>query len=42
MVREAIKEDLQEVLSKKEVLDFYKNAGYNNTDKTAFIQWLNI
>lgn len=20
--------------------DFYKNAGYNNTDKTAFIQWL--
>ena len=28
--------------SKKEVLDFYKNAGYNNTDKSAFIQWLNI
>ena len=21
-------------------LDFYRNAGYNNTDKTAFIQWL--
>lgn len=21
-------------------LNFYKNAGYNNTDKTAFIQWL--
>lgn len=21
-------------------LDFYKNAGYNCTDKTAFIQWL--
>lgn len=21
-------------------LDFYKNAGYNSTDKTAFIQWL--
>lgn len=21
-------------------LTFYKNAGYNNTDKTAFIQWL--
>ncbi len=27
---------------KKETLDFYKKAGYNNTDKTAFIQWLNI
>ena len=24
----------------KKTLDFYKNAGYNNTDKTAFIQWL--
>lgn len=21
-------------------LDFYRHAGYNNTDKTAFIQWL--
>ncbi len=21
-------------------LNFYKNAGYNSTDKTAFIQWL--
>ncbi len=27
---------------KKEILDFYRNAGYNNTDKTAFIQWLDI
>lgn len=27
--------------SKEEAtLNFYKNAGYNNTDKTAFIQWL--
>ncbi len=27
--------------SKEEsTLNFYKNAGYNNTDKTAFIQWL--
>ena len=27
--------------SKKETtLDFYENAGYNSTDKTAFIQWL--
>ena len=24
----------------KETLNFYKNAGYNSTDKTAFIQWL--
>ena len=21
-------------------LDFYKNAGYNSSDKTAFIQWI--
>lgn len=27
--------------SKEEkILDFYKNAGYNNRDKTAYIQWL--
>ncbi len=27
--------------SKKEAtLEFYKNAGYNSTDKTAFVQWL--
>ena len=27
--------------SKKETtLRFYENAGYNSTDKTAFIQWL--
>lgn len=24
----------------KETLDFYRHAGYNSTDKTAFIQWL--
>lgn len=24
------------------VLDFYRRAGYNDTDKTAFIQWLDI
>lgn len=23
-----------------EVLDFYRNAGYNSEDKTAFVQWL--
>lgn len=23
-------------------LQFYENAGYNSSDKTAFIQWLNI
>ena len=27
--------------SKKEsILDFYNRAGYNSTDKTAFVQWL--
>jgi len=25
---------------KQSTLDFYKNAGYNSSDKTAFIQWL--
>ena len=25
---------------KEETLKFYRNAGYNSTDKTAFIQWL--
>ena len=25
---------------KKETLNFYDNVGYNSTDKTAFIQWL--
>ena len=24
----------------QKTLDFYKNAGYNCTDKTAFIQWI--
>lgn len=24
----------------KETLDFYRNSGYNSTDKTAFIKWL--
>ena len=24
----------------KKTLNFYKNAGYNCTDKTAFIQWI--
>ena len=27
---------------KKETLDFYTHAGYNSTDKTAFIQWLDM
>lgn len=26
----------------QKILDFYRNAGYNSTDKTAFIQWINI
>jgi len=25
---------------KQATLDFYSKAGYNSTDKTAFIQWL--
>lgn len=29
--------------SKKEsTLNFYRNAGYNSTDKTAFIQWIDM
>lgn len=29
--------------SKEEkTLDFYRNAGYNSSDKTAFIQWLDM
>ncbi|MDE6026086.1 MAG: GNAT family N-acetyltransferase [Lachnospiraceae bacterium] len=27
---------------KKETLNFYVHAGYNSTDKTAFIQWLDM
>lgn len=27
---------------KEETLDFYRKAGYNSTDKTAFIQWLDL
>ena len=26
----------------EETLNFYRNAGYNSSDKTAFIQWLNL
>lgn len=26
----------------KATLNFYKNAGYNSSDKTAFIQWIDI
>lgn len=26
----------------QKTLDFYRNAGYNSTDKTAFIQWLGL
>lgn len=26
----------------EKTLDFYRNAGYNSSDKTAFIQWLNM
>ena len=41
----ALKENCYKIMlltgSKSEkTLDFYKHAGYNNTDKIAFIQWL--
>lgn len=26
----------------QKTLDFYRNAGYNCTDKIAFIQWINV
>lgn len=26
----------------EKTLDFYRRAGYNDSDKTAFIQWLNM
>lgn len=26
----------------KKTLDFYQNAGYNSSDKTAFIQWIDM
>lgn len=26
----------------QKTLDFYKNAGYNSADKTAFIQWIDM
>lgn len=26
----------------EKTLDFYRNAGYNSADKTAFIQWIGI
>lgn len=25
-----------------ETLDFYRHAGYNSTDKTAFVQWIDV
>lgn len=28
--------------TEQKTLDFYKNAGYNCTDKTAFIQWIDM
>lgn len=41
----ALKEDCYKMMlltgsKKEEVLRFYENAGYNSSDKTAFIQWL--
>lgn len=41
----AIKENCYEMMlltgfEKKSTLDFYRKAGYNSDDKTAFIQWI--
>ena len=41
----AVKENCYKIMlltgSKREsTLNFYKKAGYNSNDKTAFIQWL--
>lgn len=41
----AVKENCYKIMlltgsKDKKTLDFYKKAGYNCTDKTAFIQWL--
>lgn len=41
----ALKENCYKMMlltgSKKEItLDFYRKAGYNSEDKTAFIQWI--
>ena len=41
----AIKENCYKMMlltgsKKKSTLDFYRKAGYNSDDKTAFIQWI--
>ncbi len=41
----AIKENCYKMMlltgfEKKSTLDFYRKAGYNSDDKTAFIQWI--
>ena len=41
----AIKENCYKIMlltgsKKKSTLDFYRKAGYNSDDKTAFIQWI--
>ena len=43
----AVKENCYKMMlltgsKEQRTLDFYQNAGYNSTDKTAFIQWIDI
>ncbi|MDE6435545.1 MAG: GNAT family N-acetyltransferase [Lachnospiraceae bacterium] len=43
----AVKENCYKMMlltgsKEQKTLEFYQNAGYNSTDKTAFIQWINI
>lgn len=43
----AVKENCYKMMlltgsKEQKTLEFYQNAGYNSTDKTAFIQWINM
>lgn len=43
----AIKQNCYKIMlltgsKEQKTLEFYQNAGYNSTDKTAFIQWLDM
>lgn len=43
----AVKENCYKMMlltgsKEQKTLDFYQHAGYNSTDKTAFIQWIDI
>lgn len=44
MVFDSFSKKVQKQISGEEdsTLNFCRNAGYNSSDKTAFIQWINI